>query len=101
MPQSLINMTDLFIPEFVETATISGAAVSCISTDLSTSYNVAQMGADASVELALLFKFSATKPAEGASVTFRGTEYRVVRVVEDSIQAAFTVYLAAKYGGGA
>jgi hypothetical protein len=94
-------MDDLFIAEFVETATIGGAAVACISTDLSTSYNVAQMGADASIELALLFKFSVAKPAEGSFITFRGTEYRVVRVAEDSIQAAFTVYLAAKYGGGA
>jgi hypothetical protein len=101
VPQNLINMNDLFIPEFVETATIGGAAVACISTDLSTAYNVAQMGADGAVDLALIFKFSVAKPADGSSITFRGKEYRVQRVVEDSIQASFTVYLAEKYGGGA
>lgn len=99
--QNLINMADLFVDEFLETALIGGQYVSCIATDLATNYNVAQLGADPAVDLALLFDArTLAKPAEGALVTFRGTQYRVQRVVEDSIGASFTVYLTAKYGGG-
>lgn len=99
MSQTLINMDDLWIPEFVESCTIDGQAVECISTPIDTEIALTEMGADEEIDLALLFKISTPKPLRGALLTFRGRAYRVKKHVEDSIAASYRVYLSGQWGG--
>jgi hypothetical protein len=101
MAQTLINVDDLFIPEFSEYATIAGRQVQCIATEISTDTVVAEMGGMQDFDLALMFKISVAKPEEGSLITFRREAYRVARIVEDSIAATYRVYLVARYGRGA
>jgi hypothetical protein len=99
MAQTLINVEDLFIPEFVEYCTIAGRQVQCISTEISLDEVVSEIGAADEFDLALMFRISQAKPAEGSVLTFRGTVYRVARIIEDSIAATYRAYLRAEFGG--
>jgi len=95
----IFDVDDLFIPEFLETATIGGVAgVEVISSELDAETRISEIGADEQVDASLVVRASVTA-AEGNFVTFRAVEYRISKIVRDSANLTKRLYLVAKYGG--
>ena len=95
----IFDVDDIFIPEFIETATIAGfSGVEVISSELDAETRISEIGADEQIDESIVVRASATA-AEGNIVTFRAVQYRISKIVKDSANLTKRLYLVAKFGG--
>jgi len=95
----LLNVDDLFIPEFFETATVNAVPnVQVISAEVSEDVRMSELGADMDADAAIVVRLSVSAN-EDDLVSFRGRSFRIARAIEDSAALTKRLYLVAKYGG--
>lgn len=95
---ALLNANDLFIPEFTESATVSGVAgIEVISSEVDAETKISELGSDIDIDASLIVRGSVSVDEEDL-VTFRGVSYRVAKVVPDSANLTKRIYLTSKFG---
>lgn len=96
----LFDVTDLFIPELTETAVIGEDSYSCIRSEFSAEEQFTDYGLQEGWDITLDFKVSdfPSLPTEGTEITFNSNIYRIVKVVTDSANLTFKVFLVERYG---
>lgn len=96
----LFDVDDLFIPEFCETATISGTSYSCIRSEFLAEEQFSDYGLQEGWDLTLDFKVSdfISVPAEQTIVVFNSRTYRIAKTITDSAGLTFKAFLIDQYG---
>lgn len=84
--------------EFWESLTYGATAIPCIQSEVSEDIRIAEGGIDLNDELALIVKEAVNIP-EGAVLTFRTEQWRVLRIVTDSANTSKRLYLGRPYAG--
>lgn len=96
---TLLDADDLFIPEFTETATVDGVSgVEVISSEVDAETKISELGSDMDIDASLIVRATVAVDADDL-VSFRGTSYRVAKVVPDSANVTKRIYLTSLYGG--
>ena len=95
----LFDADDIFIPEFVETATIGGVAnVEVVPSEVDAETRMSELGSDIDISASLIVR-SSVAVDDGDPVVFRGTTYAVAKAVPDSANLTKRIYLTSRYGG--
>jgi len=96
---SLLDADDLFIPEFVETATIGGVPnIEVVPSDVDAETRVSELGSDVDIAASLIVRASVVVDDDD-TVVFRGSTYAVLKAVPDSANLTKRIYLTSRYGG--
>lgn len=95
----ILNVDDLFIPDFTETATIGSKSYDCIREELTAEEQYSMFGATEGIDLILTMKIRdfTTMPTKGTLLEFDGTTYRIGEVKKDADNSTFDVALKGAY----
>ena len=95
-----VNENEFFIPEFTECAYKNDVQFEAIASRLDAETRATEIGADIDIDLSLIIRGTcAVSFAQDDIVRFRGTEYRVYKVSDDSANVTRRLFLISRYGG--
>ena len=94
------SANDFFIPEFVECAYKGDESFPCISSRLDAETRATEIGPDIDIDLSLIIKGKCrVNLKQDDVIRFRGTEYRIHKISDDSANVTRRLFLISKYGG--
>lgn len=95
---TILNASDIFIPEFTETATVNGVSAEVISSEVDAETRVSEIGMDTQVDASIIVRVSVAA-ADEQLVSFRAKNYRIAHIAIDSANVTKRIYLSSTFGG--